>query len=75
MGIWNNHKLSTESNWTPNRLLVVNQNVSAAMSVDEARFGIDQVYGDPDTLMEDDSNNQVVVSSVDCPLNPIQYYI
>lgn len=70
MRVWNNHKLSTEHNSTPNKLLLVNSHVSAAVSVDEETYGVEDVFEEGNNVNE---NNQVVVSSVPCPMNARQF--
>lgn len=73
MRIWNNHKLSTEHNSTPNILLLVNNNVSDAIHVDEETYGVEDVYEDADHY--NGNNNHVSVSSVSCPMNARQYHV
>jgi hypothetical protein len=68
--VWNNHKLSTERNRTPNQLLLMNQHVNAAIAVNEDEFGVEEVYDDD---MEVDVPYVEVLPLV-CPLNAQQYH-
>ena len=43
--VWNNHKLNTEHNKTPNQLLFTNLHVSAALIVDEDEYGVEDDDG------------------------------
>jgi hypothetical protein len=72
--VWNNHKLSTEHNRSPNELLLVNQHVSAALVVNEDDFGVEEYYQRIDnSTYEDFHSSQVEVTPLQCSLTAPQY--
>ena len=66
---WNTHPLSTERHFTPNQLLLLNENLSAAVEVDDL-FGAEGEINQDD---DDDANfENVVLESIACPLTDEQ---
>lgn len=66
---WNNHKIRTEHNRTPNQLLFLNDHASAAeeVDIDTLLYGVEGVIDE-----EEEELDQVFLDPVECPLTDEQ---
>eukprot|EP01038_Epipyxis_sp_PR26KG_P016209 gene16209-22048_t len=71
-GGWNNHKIRTENNKTPNQLLLMYDELVGSIPtvVDELDYG---VYDDID--VEDNDIEQRIVEPIQCPLSNMQFQL
>ena len=65
--MWNNHKLRTEHNKTPNQLLLENAETSKAKSPVDMQFHLNE-----EVDITTDDLEQVVVDPIKCPLSDAQ---
>ena len=75
--VWNNHKLSTEKNKSPNQLLFENMDLSAALDMNIENDNIDEEYvlSDDEEETGDLEEAFVNVNPIVCPLNVNQLQI
>jgi len=71
-GGWNNHKIRTENNKTPNQLLLMYDELAGSIPtvVDELDYG---AYDDID--VEDNDIEQRIVEPIQCPLSNMQFQL